>query len=215
MSTDKDQQRQGGDEDRKGPKVTIKQKGRRIERDPAKDDEKRGEAHDQAGPASGQESDQQAPPAADDGRAKELEEQMARLQADFTNFKKRVEKDRLQTVQDARADLAVQLLPVIDNFDRAAEHVPEAVSQDPWYAGIEGIRKQFADLLAELGIERIESVGQPFDPELHEALGHEPSDEHDKDVVSKEFEAGYKMGEKVVRPAKVQVSSGKKEESDE
>ncbi|MEX2043330.1 MAG: nucleotide exchange factor GrpE [Patescibacteria group bacterium] len=203
MSTDKDQGRRQGDGDgKKGPKVTIKQKGRRIERDPAKDAGKQeGQTPDQARQSAGY--------AGPTPEAEDLREQMARLQADFTNFKKRVEKDRIQTVREAHGDLAVQLLPVIDNFDRAAEHVPEAIKEDQWYAGIEGIRKQFADILAELGIERIEAVGQPFDPELHEALGHEPNDEHDKDVVSKEFEAGYKMGDKVVRPAKVQVSSGR------
>lgn len=198
MSTDKDKQ---------GPKVTIKQKGRRVERDPAKGAEEGRPQREHGQPR--QEAQRQAQPARDDGRAKDLKEQMARLQADFTNFKRRVEQERIQTVQDAHGDLATQLLPVVDNFDRAAEHVPEAVSKDPWYAGIEGIRKQFADILAELGIERIEAVGRPFDPELHEAVGHEPSEEHDKNVVSKEFEAGYRMGEKVVRPAKVQVSSGK------
>lgn len=205
MDKDDKQQRPAG-EPRQGPKVTIKQKGPRIERDPAKDAAKQAQTGDQARQAAGY-----AGPSAEE---ENLREQMARLQADFTNFKKRVEKDRLQMVADAHGDLAVQLLPVIDNFDRAAEHVPEQVKNDPWYTGVEGIRKQFNDLLAELGIERIEAVGQLFDPELHEALGHEPNDEFDKDVVSKEFEAGYKMGDKVVRPAKVQVSSGKhKEES--
>ena len=147
---------------------------------------------------------------------------MARLQADFSNFRRRTEEERLEVAALIRTDVALKLLPVIDNFDRAAEHVPEAVEKDPWYAGIEGIRKQFADMLAELGIERIEAVGQPFDPELHEAVSHEPSSEFEKDTVSKELEAGYRMGESVVRPAKVQVSSGrqdgqakKKEESHE
>ncbi|MDZ4247824.1 MAG: nucleotide exchange factor GrpE, partial [Patescibacteria group bacterium] len=119
----------GKADDQKGPKVTIKQKGPRIERDPAKDAEEQ---------AQQQEQPQQRPaqPAQDDDRAKDLKEQMARLQADFTNFKKRMEKDRLQTVQDAHGDLAVQLLPVIDNFDRAAEHVPEAIKEDQWYVGV-------------------------------------------------------------------------------
>ncbi|HEY8108813.1 MAG TPA: nucleotide exchange factor GrpE [Patescibacteria group bacterium] len=206
MSTDKHRPAsEPGDQNQpKGPKVTIKKKGQRLERDPAKDSDKRtGKTADQANQAAGY--------AGPSPEAEDLRGQMARLQADFTNFKKRMEKERLQMVQDAHGDLAVQLLPVIDNFDRAAEHVPEAIKGDQWYAGIEGIRKQFADILTELGIERVEAVGQPFDPELHEALGHEPSDEYDKDVVSKEFAAGYRMGDKVVRPAKVQVSSGKKE----
>ncbi|MDP9212110.1 MAG: nucleotide exchange factor GrpE [bacterium] len=207
-----DKPKQGAPEDRrqgtgqdgsKGPKVTVRKK-ERLERKPPKGSEDSG-----ARPA-----DEADAPAADShgdrpGEADALRVQMARLQADFSNFRRRTEEERLEVAALARTDLTLKLLPVIDNFDRAAKHVPEAVEKDPWYMGIEGIRKQFADMLAEFGIERIEAVGQPFDPELHEALSHEPSGEFDKDTVSKELEAGYRMGDTVVRPAKVQVSSGK------
>lgn len=189
MPTDSGNRDQGRDRDG-GPKVTIRKKDR-VERKPPKDAEQPAVGGDPADEISG------------------LKAQMARLQADFTNFRRRTEEERVEVIGMARTDLALKLLPVIDNFDRAAEHVPEAVKGDPWYVGIEGIRKQFADMLAELGIERIETVGQPFDPELHEALSHEPSDEFEKDVVSKELEAGYRMGDTVIRPAKVQVSSEK------
>ncbi len=140
----------------------------------------------------------------------ELKQQLLRVHADFDNFKRRTQEERAEVFDTARAEMALKLMPVIDNFDRAAEHVPEAVKEDPWYAGIEGIRKQFADLLGELGIERIESVGEAFDPNRHEAVSHEPSDEYDEDVVSKELEAGYTLGDSVIRPAKVIVSKGEK-----
>lgn len=136
-------------------------------------------------------------------------ERYARVVADFDNFKRRTQEERAELFDTARAEMALKLMPVIDNFDRAAEHVPENIKKDSWYAGIEGIRKQFNDLLAELGIERIKSVGEPFDPNRHEAISHEPSDEHDKDIISQEFEAGYALGDSVIRPAKVNVSSGK------
>ena len=138
----------------------------------------------------------------------DLKEQLLRLHADFDNFKRRTQEERAELFDTARAEMALKLMPVIDNFDRAAEHVPEPIQKDPWYAGVEGIRKQFNELLNELGIERIKSVGEPFDPNRHEAISHEPSGEHDKDTISEEFEAGYALGDSVIRPAKVNVSSG-------
>ncbi len=152
-------------------------------------------------------------PAADrSGEVAELKEQLLRVHADFDNFKRRTAEERAELFDTARAEMALKLMPVIDNFDRAAEHVPEAIQKDPWYAGIEGIRKQFNDLLSELGIERIKSVGEPFDPNRHEAISHEPSDDYDKDIISEEFEAGYALGDAVIRPSKVNVSSGKEKE---
>lgn len=138
----------------------------------------------------------------------ELKQQLLRVHADFDNFKRRTQEERAEVFDTARAEMALKLMPVIDNFDRAAEHVPETIEKDPWYAGVQGIRKQFNDLLAELGIERIKSVGEEFDPNRHEAISHEPSDEHDEDTVSEELEAGYTLGDSVIRPAKVKVSSG-------
>lgn len=142
---------------------------------------------------------------------KELKAQLLRVSADFDNFKRRTAEERQDIIDAARADLALQFVPVIDNFDRAAQHVPKEIEQSDWYKGFEGIQKQFDQVLDSLGIARVESVGQPFDPERHEAVSHEPSDKHDKDTVSEEFEAGYTLGDSVIRPAKVKVSSGKPE----
>ena len=87
--------------------------------------------------------------------------------------------------------------------------MPKEIADSDWYQGFVGIQKQFDQVLDSLGIARIESVGQPFDPNRHEAVSHEPSDEYDKDVISEEFEAGYALGDSVIRPSKVKVSSGK------
>lgn len=199
------------DEDKKKEskiKVTKRDPKRLVKEEPdeqpqvdATDD---GNDDDQAG--AGSDSDQSA----DDqsGETAELKQQLLRVHADFDNFKRRTQEERAELFDTARAEMALKLMPVIDNFDRAAGHVPEDIKKDPWYAGIEGIRKQFNDLLTELGIERIKSVGEEFDPNRHEAISHEPSDEHDKDTVSEEFEAGYTLGDSVIRPAKVNVSSG-------
>lgn len=142
----------------------------------------------------------------------QLKEQLLRITADFDNFKRRTTEERSEMIDAARADLALQFIPVIDNFDRAAKHVPEDVAKTDWYKGFEGIQKQFDQVLEALGIARIESVGQLFDPNKHEAVSHEPSDDHDKDTISEEFEAGYTLGDSVIRPAKVNVSSGKEKE---
>lgn len=148
---------------------------------------------------------------ADSEELEELKTQLLRVVADFDNFKRRTAEERQDMLDAARADLALQFIPVIDNFDRAASHVPKEVAGTDWYKGFEGIQKQFDQVLDALGIARIESVGQPFDPKKHEAVSHDPSDTYDKDVVSEEFEAGYTLGDSVIRPAKVNVSSGKEE----
>lgn len=145
----------------------------------------------------------------DTSEAKELKEQLLRLTADFENFKKRTETERGRLVSVAQTDLILELLPVIDNFDRAFKDVPKEIASTDWYQGIAAIKKQFENILEQLGVSRIAAVGEPFDPEHHEAVSHEPSDEHDKDIVAEEFEAGYQLGETVIRPAKVKVSSGK------
>lgn len=141
----------------------------------------------------------------------DLKQQLLRVGADFDNFKRRTAEERTEMIDAARAELALQFVPVIDNFDRAAAHVPKEIEQSDWYKGFEGIQKQFDQVLESLGIARIESVGQPFDPNKHEAVAHEPNDDHDKDTISEEFEAGYTLGDSVIRPAKVKVSSGKPE----
>lgn len=206
MGKDEDKQK-----DRKrAPKITVTKRDpkRLIKEEPDEqpevdaDDERQGDDQADAGSDSDQSNGQS-------DEVAELKQQLLRVHADFDNFKRRTQEERAELFDTARAEMALKLMPVIDNFDRAAEHVPENIKKDSWYAGIEGIRKQFNDLLAELGIERIKSVGEPFDPNRHEAISHEPSDEHDKDIISQEFEAGYALGDSVIRPSKVNVSSGK------
>ena len=157
-------------------------------------------------------ADQPAKEAQPDETA-ELRAQVLRIRADFDNYRKRVEEERARYISVARTDVVLSLLPVIDNFDRAFADVPQEVAQTNWYQGIAAIKQQFEGVLRELQIERIESVGQPFDPALHEAIAHEPSDEHAKDVVASEFEAGYRLGDAVIRHARVKVSSGKAADS--
>lgn len=213
----KDKNRDRDDAPKQGPKIKITSRDpKRLvrESDEAPADNRpsggnqRGAGTDESAGASSAAPSGAAPAPDQSAEVAELKEQLLRVHADFDNFKRRTAEERAELFDTARAEMALKLMPVIDNFDRAAEHVPENIKKDPWYAGVEGIRKQFNDLLAELGIERIKSVGEPFDPERHEAISHEPSDEYDKDVVSEEFEAGYALDDSVIRPSKVNVSSG-------
>lgn len=164
-------------------------------------DDARGEAKTAA--AHNQDQGSTAPP----NEAEDLRNQLLRVSADFENFKRRVEGDRARTVQVARTDVILDLLPVIDNFDRAFADVPKEIEGGNWHQGIQAIKQQFEGILQNLGIERIESVGKEFDPELHEAVSHEPAKEK-KGIIFKEFEAGYRLGDQVIRHARVAVSSG-------
>ncbi len=137
--------------------------------------------------------------------AKEASNRYLRLAADFDNFKKRVRQEQLETVQLANADLIGKLLPVVDNFHRVIESAPDEVD-DAWLKGIKLTLQQLDELLASQGVSPIESVGTPFDPTLHEAIGHEESDEQPEDTVVTEVRKGYRLHDRVVRPALVRVA---------
>jgi molecular chaperone GrpE len=137
-----------------------------------------------------------------------LYDQLLRRQAEFENYRKRTERDRVDTYNRARADIIMELLPVIDNFDRALSSL-ETSSEDAagLRHGVELIHKQFKDILTKLGLEPVEAMGRPFDPHVHEAVATEVTDEHEENTIIAEFERGYKLGDKLLRPAKVKVAS--------
>lgn len=152
-------------------------------------------------------------PAAEGSAGEEIEAlrtQLARLQADFENYKRRSGEETARNSIVARLSVILELLPVIDNFERAFKDVPEKIRKDSWYQGITAIKQQFEQVLKRLGIEHIKSVGEAFDPALHEAIVHEPSKTYPADIISEEFEAGYRIGDDVIRHSKVKVSNGKK-----
>jgi molecular chaperone GrpE len=137
--------------------------------------------------------------------AKEASNRYLRLAADFDNYKKRVRQEQSETIQRANADLIGKLLPVFDNLHRVVESAPVGVD-DAWLQGIKLTLQQLDELLASQGVSPIESVGTPFDPTLHEAIGHEESDEHPEDTVVSEVRKGYRLHDRVVRPALVRVA---------
>jgi molecular chaperone GrpE len=130
---------------------------------------------------------------------------LRRLAADFDNYKKRARQEQSETIQFANVDLIEKLLPVVDNFHRVLESAPPEVD-DAWLKGVRLTLQQLDELLSSQGVSPIESVGTPFDPTLHEAIGHEESDEHPEDTVVSEVRRGYRLNDKVVRPALVRVA---------
>ena len=103
----------------------------------------------------------------------------------------------------AKQDVILQLLPLIDNIDRALAHVPEDLKTNPWAQGVAGVAKQADDTFSNIGVSKIQTVDQPFDHNTMEAIAAEGDGE--QEVVSEEMQAGYKLGEKVIRPAMVKV----------
>ena len=144
----------------------------------------------------------------------DLKNQLARRQADFENYRKRVDRERNETYNRVVADIATKLLPVSDNLKRAleAEASVEAAESDEFrhfLSGVDLIWKQLNGLLETLGVKQIPAVGEPFDPHIHEAVVTEATDEYEPDTVIQEIVAGYRLGDKLIRPALVKVATRK------
>lgn len=137
-----------------------------------------------------------------------LYDRLLRQQAEFENYRKRVERERGAIYQHGRDDVLLQLLPVVDNFERALSSLETSDGDaEALRHGVELIHKQFKDALSKFGLEPVEAVGKTFDPNVHEAVTTEPSDEHEENTVIEEFQRGYKVGNRLLRPAKVKVAS--------
>lgn len=129
-----------------------------------------------------------------------------RAQAELSNARKRFEKQRAQTLSLVNADLARKLLPILDDLERALETVPDDIRADGWFPGMELVYRKFQSTLESMGVQPIEAVGTPFDPNYHEALGQEPSDKYESGVVTREMLKGYQLGDRVIRPSLVYVA---------
>ena len=134
----------------------------------------------------------------------EINDKYVRLQAEFLNFKKRTEKEKSNLYKFANEKLFVDLLPLMDNMERALASTESG--SDGIVDGLKMIKKSFDDLFAKNGVEAIESVGQEFDPELHHAVMSDESDDHEAEHVIEEFQKGYKLNDKVIRHSMVKVS---------
>lgn len=133
----------------------------------------------------------------------ELTAHLQRLQAEFDNYRRRAADQQASILELAKQDVILQLLPLIDNIDRALAHVPEDLKTNPWAQGVAGVAKQADDTFGNIGVSKIQTVDQPFDHNTMEAIAAEG--EGDQEIVSEELQAGYKLGSKVIRPAMVKV----------
>lgn len=140
----------------------------------------------------------------DKHKIKELTEALQRERADSINLRRRYDEELSKVKIYQKANLIHELLPVIDNFNRALRHVPKELSDNQFVKGIEAIHKQFDSFLSNLGVERIKTVGQTFNPQIHEAVSLEEG-EGNREVVSEEIQAGYKLGDEIIRHATVKV----------
>ena len=146
------------------------------------------------------------------GEIKELKEKLdeatngwKRALADYENYKKRSEEDKKELVQYASENLILEILPVLDNFQSAYKALPKDLEGNAWAEGIKYIKVQLEDVLRNNGVEKLKTVGEKFDPEVHEAVEKIKSKDK-KNIVVEEVVRGYKMGNRVIRAAKVKVS---------
>ncbi|WIA28775.1 hypothetical protein OEZ86_011307 [Tetradesmus obliquus] len=134
-------------------------------------------------------------------------DQLLRLTADFENFRKRTAAEKDELSSRAKGDVIAGLLPCLDNFELARTQVkPETEGEQKINNSYQGLYKQMVDIMKGLGVETVDTVGAPFDPELHEAIMREPSDDVPDGTVLLEFRKGFRMGERLLRPAMVKVS---------
>ena len=135
----------------------------------------------------------------------EAKDRHLRLAADFDNFKKRSRQEQLETIQHASADLIARLLPALDDLRKALDHKPKGVDE-AWVKGLELSVRKLEEALGAHGLEPIHAVGKAFDPKLHEAIGFEESTDQAEDTVTSELRRGYRIRDRVVRPALVKLA---------
>jgi molecular chaperone GrpE len=138
----------------------------------------------------------------------DLTEALQRERADSLNIRRR-QDEQIASLKDlVKVSVVEDLLPVIDNFERALKHVPKDLENNDYVKGVSGVVKQFEDTLKQMGVEKIKTVGEHFDPNLHEAVGVE-GDENElsagTEVVSEELQSGYKLNDVIIRHAMVKV----------
>lgn len=134
-----------------------------------------------------------------------LNDRLLRTAAEFENYRKRMDRERRELSDYTAGEVIKELLPIIDNLERALQAAPQ---DDPLRKGVELIHKQMLELLRKRGVTPIEALGADFDPNVHEAVTHEESAQHREGEVMQELQRGYKVGERLLRPAMVKVAKG-------
>jgi len=134
-----------------------------------------------------------------------------RAQADFMNFKRRGEQEREEYTRFANANLMLELLPILDDLERALEHVPAKLASTAWVDGVKLIYRKFRASLESQGLTQIEALGKPFDPNLHEAVRQDKGEEG---IIIEEIRKGYQLHDRVIRPTMVVVGNGEDTEKE-
>ena len=147
--------------------------------------------------------------------ADEYLDHLKRMKADFENFKKRAQRERSEFIKFANEELIKELLPVLDNFRRAVNHAEEITDANAFREGIKLIEKDFEEVLKKRGLARLEVVGTNFDPEIHEAIMLKETEDYSDETIIEEIQVGYKLGERLLRPARVVVSKTKSHKSED
>lgn len=151
-------------------------------------------------------------PSTEDAPAADYKADLQRMAADFANYRKRNDAERAEFAKFAKADLITKLLDVLDGYDRALASVPEDVKGQPWVEGMWLVERKLRQILEGEGLEPVESLGQPFDPYVHEAVAHVESDKAEGTVIA-EHQKAYRLHDRVIRPALVSVAKAKNKES--
>jgi molecular chaperone GrpE len=131
-----------------------------------------------------------------------------RSQADFENYKKRAAREKEEAIKYANNALLDRLIPIVDNFELGLESARGTGESSPVFSGMSMVLKQLMDFLTEHGLQPVDATGQKFDPNLHEAIAHEPSGKFPEGVVIRQTRRGYRMKDRLLRPSSVVVSSG-------
>lgn len=161
-----------------------------------------------------QEADEQAALAAEleeaRGQAAEYLDGWQRARAEFANYRRRQEQQRKQIDAAAKSDVLAHLLPVMDDLERACEAVPDDIEGGSWVTGLSMVNQKWLTALHKVGVSILaDEPGDAFDPSIHEALTHEPSEAFDEGSIIQVVQRGYKLNDVILRPALVRVSSGK------
>ncbi len=137
----------------------------------------------------------------------DLKDQLLRKSADFENFRKRMFREKEEGIKYANSALLAEMITIIDDFERAIQSAGESKDFNSFHTGVAMIEKQLVSMLEKnWGLKRFASTGEEFDPEKHQAIAIEETDEHDKSVVLEDYQKGYVLHDRVLRPAKVKVS---------
>ena len=142
-----------------------------------------------------------------DEKIEELTDKLTRQMAEFDNFRKRTEKEKSQMYEVGAKDIIEKILPVVDNFERGLDAVKEEDKEDPFVQGMEKVYKHLLTTLEGIEVKPIEAVGQPFDPNFHNAVMHVEDENFGENIVAEEFQKGYTYRDSVVRHSMVKVAN--------